>query len=366
MVQKIIKCGIVGLTKRKKEALDREWSNFQDFLQLKDVLWWQQSELGKNIYSANRQQAERFYKSIKKGKKYPISIRKDLIQVEKKNTKLSKYWFRVRVKSTRNLWVAIKPHQQIPDDVEFCESKLIKKNNQYFIYLTIQKEIKIKKSYSNILSIDLGVKWIATVCDLKSKRPVFYGKELRGVRGKHFYLRRKIQKKKIRQMENWLKNNNEERIVNDLIHKISRDIVNRAKEINSMICFGKLKNIRKQDKGRKFNRKLNNFPFYKLTQQIKYKAKWEGIKVVEINEAWTSQICSKCGEKGTRKNGLFKCNNCGYEDNSDRNGSINIGKRVLGYISNIGVFVDIPRTEAENIKNTKIRNSVNDLRSHSF
>jgi len=191
MVQKIIKCGVVGLTNNKKECLDSEWSNFQDFLQLKNTLWWK-NDWGKNIYSANKQQAERFYKSIEEGKEYPISIRKDLIQIEKKDTKLAKYWFRMRVKSKRNLWLAIKPHQPIPDDVEFQESKLLKKNGQYFIYLTIQKKIKIKKSYSNILSIDLGVKWIATVCDMKSKRPIFYGKELRGVRGKHFYLRRKI------------------------------------------------------------------------------------------------------------------------------------------------------------------------------
>jgi putative transposase len=365
MAQKVIKCGVVGLTDNKKEALDREWSNFQDFLQLKSILWWK-GDLGKNIYSANKQQAERFYNSIEEGKEYPISIRKDLIQIEKKNTKLAKYWFRMRVKSTRKLFLAIKPHQPIPKDVEFQESKLIKKNGQYFVYLTIQKEIKVKKSYSNILSIDLGVKWIATVCDMKSKRPVFYGKELRGVRGKHFYLRRKVQKKKIRQMEKWLENNKEERVVNDLIHKISRDIVDRAKETDSMIVIGKLKGIRNQDKGRRFNRKLNSFPFYKLKEQIKYKAGWEGIKVVEICEAWTSQICNRCGEKGTRTRGLFKCEHCGYEDNSDRNGSLNIGKRVLGSISNIGVSVNIPKTEAENIRNTKIRDSVSDLRSHSF
>jgi len=63
---------------------------------------------------------------------------------------------------------------------------------------------------------------------------------------------------------------------------------------------------------------------------------------------------------------LFKCDNCGYEDNSDRNGSLNIGKRVLGQVSRIGVSVNIPKTEAENIKNTKIKSSVSDFRSHLF
>ena len=48
-----------------------------------------------------------------------------------------------------------------------------------------------------------------------------------------------------------------------------------AKETNSLIAFGKLKGIRKQDKGRKFNRKLNSSPYYKLTQYIRYKANEE-------------------------------------------------------------------------------------------
>lgn len=62
----------------------------------------------------------------------------------------------------------------------------------------------------------------------------------------------------------------------------------------------------------------------------------QGILVLEIQENYTSQICWKCGNKGTRKNGLFRCENCGLEDNADRNGAINIGKRALGYISKAG------------------------------
>ena len=48
------------------------------------------------------------------------------------------------------------------------------------------------------------------------------------------------------------------------------------------------------------------------------------------------------------------------------NGSLNIGKRVLGQVSRIGVSVNIPKTEAENIRNAKIKNSVSDFRSHLF
>jgi putative transposase len=363
MVQKVIKCKIIGLTNHKKECLDSEYNNLQEFLQLKNVLWWKES-LGKNLYSANKQQAERFYKDIEEGKEYPISVRKDLIQIEKKDTKLSKYWCRIRVKSCRKLWVAIKPHQDIPKDVKFCESKILKKDEEFFAYITIQKEIKIKKSYSSILGIDLGVKWIATVCDANNPRPIFYGRELRRIRGHYFNLRRKLSKKKIKGFYNWISNDKEQRIVNDLIHKISRDIVNNAVETDSMIVIGKLEGIRKQSRGRRFNRKLNSFPFYKLKQQIRYKAEWEGIKVIEISEAYTSQICHKCGSKGIRRNGLFKCE-CGWEANADYNGVLNIIKRTFGQVSNVGAVVNQPRTETENIK-IPISISVSDFRSHHF
>jgi len=140
--------------------------------------------------------------------------------------------------------------------------------------------------------------------------------------------------------------------------------VNWAKETNSLIVFGKLKGIRKQNKGRKFNRKLNSFPYYKLAKYIKYKAIEEEIFVLEAPEAYTSQICHKCGKKGIRKNGLFKCKNCGLMDNADRNGAINIGKRALGYMSKVGVDVALPRTEALN--KIPISNAVIDLRSSGF
>ena len=354
MVQKVIKCGVVGLTDSKRNILNREYDNLQIFLKNGE---------DKGLYSANKQQALRFYKKIKQ-KEYPISLRRDLIQIERKDTKLSKYWFRIRVFGRKKLWVAIKPHQDISEDVKFQESKILRKNNNFFVYLTIQKEIKIKKSYSSILGIDLGVKWIATVCDANNPRPVFYGKELRKVRGHYFNLRRKLSKKKIKGFYNWISNNKEKRIVNDLIHKISRNIVSNAIEMDSMIVIGKLEGIRKQSRGRRFNRKLNSFPFYKLKQQIKYKAEWEGIKVIEISEAYTSQICHKCGSRGIRKNGLFKCE-CGWEANSDYNGVLNIINRAFGQVSKVGVVVNQPRTETENIK-IPISSSVNDFRSHHF
>src|SRR6516162_4452572 len=74
--------------------------------------------------------ANRFYKVIKKGKKYPLSIRNDLIKIEHKPSTVPEYWVRIPVKSVKGgLWIGlIKPYEPIPTDAKICESKLYKKD----------------------------------------------------------------------------------------------------------------------------------------------------------------------------------------------------------------------------------------------
>ncbi len=202
----------------------------------------------------------------------------------------------------------------------------------------------------------MGIKHIATCAELATNRTVFYGKDLNHVRGWYFWLRRQLGLKKaidtIKKMRD-----HEKRIANDIIHKITREIVNRAIQTDSLIVLGKLKGLRNQEKeeggrGRKFNRKLFGFPYFKFTEYLTYKAALAGIKVIKILENWTSQICKKCNQRGTRRTqGLFICKTCG-EENADRNAAFNIAYRALGYISKVGVTVNIPITLASTDRST--------------
>jgi transposase len=117
-----------------------------------------------------------------------------------------------------------------------------------------------------------------------------------------------------------------------------------------------LKGIRKNgnSKGRRFNRKLNSFPYHKLSRYIKYKANWLGISVITVSEAYTSQTCSICGGRGERHNGLFKCS-CGAELNADYNGAINIMKRAFGLASKAGASVNTLRTNPTDSLNPMMR-----------
>ncbi len=56
-IQKTIKCGIVGLTRIKEKLIREEYENLQKFLR---------GDRNVRLYSANRQQALRYYKETSK------------------------------------------------------------------------------------------------------------------------------------------------------------------------------------------------------------------------------------------------------------------------------------------------------------
>ena len=337
---KVIKAKIVHLTKIKEKLLSEEYENLQKFLQ---------GDNSVKLYSANKQQARRYYKKIKQNKEYSLSIRKDLIKVERKNTKIAKYWVRIPVAGRRGgIWVAIKPHEDILPDYEIGESKVFRKNGDWYIHITISKEVEIKDSYSHALAVDIGERVMACVCGTwSSLKPIFYGKEIRGIRRHYAWLRRRLQKKKLLKKVKDI-GNKESRIVNDRLHKISREIVNIAKEHSAVIVMGKLNGIRKsaQKKGKRMRRLINSWAYYRLQKYIEYKAVWEGIKVMYIDEKGTSITCHRCGARGGRKTqGCFECPNCGLRDfNTDCNGARNILNRFLAYMVRNGAAVNQPLT----------------------
>jgi len=330
-----IQCGIVALTKRKQQFLNREYDNLQHFLQTKEDL---------GLCSANKQQAQRFYKVVKKGKEYPLSVRCDLLKIKRVGNVVSEHWAKIPVKGTRRLWVAIKPHRTFPEQFKVCESKLYRRNGRFYLNVAVKGEVTLNTSFRKVLAVDLGERTIATTVLLSNgiiSKPHFYGGKVRGLRRHYAWLRKRLGERKALDTIRKIKDT-EKRKVNAILHKISRDIVDEAERENAIIVLGDLTGIRQRtkDKGKRFNRIVGGMPFYRLTQMITYKATLKGVLVVMTSEAYTSRTCHVCGCEGERKTqGLFICRHCG-EYNADLNGAINIGKkfeRDLGYMPLSGV-----------------------------
>ena len=174
------------------------------------------------------------------------------------------------------------------------EAKIVRRKGEWFIYITVEKEVQ-ERNPKSVLAVDLGIRWIATTVNSNNPKPKFYGKQLRRVKGHYFYLRRSLALKKAYKAIKKI-GDKERRVVNDILHKISRAIVNEASENDSMIVLGNLKGIRKNSKGRRFNRKLNSgFPYHRLSQFIEYKAKWLGLKVIKVSERNTLERAIDAG-----------------------------------------------------------------------
>ncbi|MEM2087714.1 MAG: transposase [Thermoproteota archaeon] len=332
IARKTIKAKIIGLSKKEEELLRREYENFQRYLQ---------GEKTVPLYAATKQQADRLLKKLNgklKEREYPQILRNDTFRIE---IDQSPYILKIPI---HGVWggirVPIRTHEPITSDMKCKEAKVIRRGGKWFVYICVEKKVE-ERIPKNILAIDMGVRWIATTVNSSNPVPKFYGRELRRVRGHFFYLRRSLAIKKAYGAIKKI-GDKERRIVNDILHKISREIVNEALETDAMIVIGNLKGIRKSDRGRRFNRKINEFPYYKLSRLIEYKAKWLGIKVARVNERNTSMLCHRCGSRGIRKGSAFKCPHCKYSCNADYNGAMNIMKRAMGYMRMAGADLTQP------------------------
>ena len=360
-VKKTIKAKIVYLTKIKQRLLEKEYDNLQRFLHGEQV----------KLYSANKQQAKRFYKKIKPNKEYPISIRKDLLKVEQQNTKIAEYWARIPVAGRRGgIWVAIKPHFPIEPNMEICESKLFKRNRDFYIHITVQKEVEIPISELTkktvVIACDIGEATPLTSVELwnrgeKRRNIQFLGRKMRSIRAHYNNLKKRVGQKKIKHAAKWVKKhvgNKEKTKVNDILHKATTKIVDRATTLKRLgyepvIVFGDLKNVRNsrvkgKTRCRKNNRKIHAMPSYKIKHMLTYKALWEEVPVIPVNEAYTSKHCWRCGTLSTEiRKRSFRCKECGLEYNRDLNGAINIGNRLLGYMLKSRASVNTPQTSPE-------------------
>ena len=80
---------------------------------------------------------------------------------------------------------------------------------------------------------------------------------------------------------------------------------------------------------RSLNRRILDQGWGQVAGYIRYKARREGIRVVEVNARGTSQICSTCGHrhKDSRNRKHFQCLKCGHQADADVNAVLNIGDR---------------------------------------
>ena len=177
----------------------------------------------------------------------------------------------------------------------------------------------------DVMGIDLGIKCPA-VSYISDGSVKFFGngRKNKYIRRHYNYLRRKLQKAK--QLETVKRiNNKEQRIMKDIDHKLSHDIIETAVSHNvKTIKLERLANIRSTTRtSRKNNHNLHTWSFYRLAQYIEYKARLAGIKVEYVNPTYTSQTCPVCGSIHHANDRNYTCK-CGFHTHRDLLGAMNI------------------------------------------
>ena len=213
------------------------------------------------------------------------------------------------------------------------------KNNK--IVACIQYEVEDKDIIvdGKVMGIDLGVKCPAVSYDTNG-RIRFYGNGRRNryIRRKFFEERRRLQKRgKYRVIKR--RKDKERRIMKDINHKISRQIINESlKQGVSIIKIERLKNIRRNITKRatrtsrknkykmmvrRNNRFVNSWSFGQLQKFIAYKTMKAGIQVVYVNPKNTSKECPVCHKLNKSDDRKYTCE-CGFHHHRDVVGAMNI------------------------------------------
>lgn len=110
-------------------------------------------------------------------------------------------------------------------------------------------------------------------------------------------------------------------------HCASRSIVDYAAKHRRAVAIEKLDGVNsKGSKIRRYSEK-NNWAFAQLETFLRYKCALRGVPVVEVDPAFTSQDCSRCGSRHKPNGKRFSCGTCGHNDHRDANAAFNIGMR---------------------------------------
>ena len=194
-----------------------------------------------------------------------------------------------------------------------------------FFLFTFSQESTICSGLHRTLGVDLGVHNLAVTSD----KQFFNSSQVKQIKRKFKFLRSKLQSKGTRSSRRLLKKltGKETQFMRWINHNISKTIV--SKFDGNKIVMENLKGIRRTNLGRRMNYWISNWSFFQLQGFIQYKAERKGIEFVKVKPNYTSQICSKCGQLGSRKGCSFVCIHCGFSLNSDLNASRNLASPML-------------------------------------
>lgn len=210
------------------------------------------------------------------------------------------------------------------------ETDLICRDGVWLLHAVIDSpEAPQREPVNGFLGVDLGIVNVATTSDGDRMS----GARLNRYRKRQQRIRRRLQAKKTSSARRLLKKRRrkEQRFAADVNHQISKRIVAEAERTGRGIAVEQLTGIRDRVRLRKPQRAtLHTWAFAQLGQFLAYKAGQAGVVIAQVDPAYTSQRCHRCGwidKKNRRSQALFICGRCGFVGHADHNAAHNIAQR---------------------------------------
>ena len=221
--------------------------------------------------------------------------------------------------------IRIFPSRPLPDGCPLKALRIVRKPNRVYVDLTYEVEKPPLPKYESSVGIDLGVR----------KRAVLStGERVERKRGDWGEIRKQQRKvsrcqrgsnrrrKRVRRLaairfREGVRSRNE-------CHRATTRIVRE----HGRIAVEKLNIRRMTRKGLKkkgLNREILTQSWGLLRNQLQYKAEWAGREFVDVNAAYTSQDCHRCGARNQPgRSETYRRTSCGLKMDRDHNAAINI------------------------------------------
>ena len=239
-------------------------------------------------------------------------------------------------------WVRYRNSRNVVGEIK--NVTVSKKCGRFYVSIQTQCEVEIPQHQGGEIGIDMGIARFATLSNGEYFEPLNAFKTYKGKLAK---LQRQL-KNKIKFSKNWQKLQAKiaklhHKIANcrkDFLHKISSTISKN----HAMIYIEDLQvsNMSKSAQGTVeapgqnvkqksgLNRAILDQSWTEFRRQLDYKSQWQGGVLVAVPPHNTSRTCPCCGHTD-KENRLtqakFECIECGYRNNADVVGALNILER---------------------------------------
>ena len=210
-------------------------------------------------------------------------------------------------------------------------------------YVSIQTEYEQEKPvhHGDDIGVDMGVVRFATLSNGQYFNPVNAFKTLKGKLAK---LQQRL-KRKTKGSSNWKKLVAKIGKLHKRIANIRKNFLHQISNKNHATVYVEdlqVKNMSKSAKGTVekhgkkvkqksgLNRAILDQAWYEFRRQLEYKLRWRGGQLILVSPQYTSQCCPACGhtaKENRTTQALFACVQCGYTENADVVGAINVLQR---------------------------------------